>query len=79
MFDGGDPLDHQSFAERIRAAIETQEFATDLTKISVTVSIGVAFSNPTPNKKVAEFFKSADRGLYTAKDNGRNQIVVNNY
>jgi diguanylate cyclase (GGDEF)-like protein len=79
LFDGGDPQDHESFAERIRAAIEVQEFETDLSKISVTVSLGVAFSKPTLTKKASEFFKIADRGLYTAKDNGRNQIVVNNY
>jgi len=76
---GGDKHEHHAIAESIRSTIEAQEFAYDHAKIRITVSIGIAFTKPTEDKTVAEFFKVADKSLYSAKDSGRNQIVEQNY
>jgi diguanylate cyclase (GGDEF)-like protein len=59
-------------AEKIRRAVETTRFSHDGTAIPVTVSIGVAAGadNDTPEWLIAR----ADKALYEAKAQGRNQV-----
>ena len=45
------------------------------TELSVTVSMGVAGSDP-KRTDVLEILKLADRALYLAKDNGRNRVEI---
>lgn len=62
-------------AERIRIAIEAVDFTiSDKQTIKVTVSLGCAAYNGHNTKQ--EIMKTADEGLYHAKEHGRNQVVV---
>ncbi|MDO9268503.1 MAG: diguanylate cyclase [Methylobacter sp.] len=61
--------------ERIRKRFENSPVMADGKSVSVTVSIGVA-SFVEGQEKAAEVVARADRGLYTAKAEGRNQIVA---
>ena len=57
-------------AERIRARVESQEFAGR----KITLSIGIA-EFPENGQTADEVISSADEALYAAKRNGRNQVV----
>lgn len=60
-------------AERVRASVQAVKFSGALTKLSLTVSLGVAmFSQPCTT--VDGFIKLADEALYRAKANGRNRV-----
>ena len=61
-------------AEKIRAKVEESNFGADNSMVA-TVSIGVAVSKP--GDTFDDLFKQADKNLYTAKRNGRNQVVYN--
>jgi diguanylate cyclase (GGDEF)-like protein len=69
--------DAAKLADEIRAGVELQPFIYNNQRIPVTVSIGVAEINSTIETSNA-LFKEADKALYKAKDNGRNQVVVAN-
>ncbi|MCD8025300.1 MAG: GGDEF domain-containing protein, partial [Candidatus Gastranaerophilales bacterium] len=79
------PLDEaEKVAERLRTRIEKkkiniEEFNTEEKKeISVTISIGVALYDEKNMKEPANLYEKADKGLYIAKESGRNRVVVNN-
>lgn len=59
--------------ERLRKTIENNNFIFKGKKITVTVSIGVE-TNKT--ETTDEFLNNADKALYQAKQNGRNQTVL---
>lgn len=61
-------------AERIRQAIENQEFMTEAGPIQVTVSIGIDELD-SMTADLEKLIKRADRALYIAKHNGRNQVA----
>lgn len=62
-------------AERVRAAIESEPFVVNGGRsISVTTSVGVSTLLPGLDG-VADLMKRADRGLYEAKNGGRNRVV----
>lgn len=62
-------------AERVRAAIEDEAFSINTGRSTrVTTSIGVS-TLVQGNDTVAELMKRADRGLYAAKNSGRNRVV----
>ena len=67
-------------AERIRSAIEAQEFnvirqAKPLETHRVTISIGVAYF-PSDSSDPIELIEMADSALYRAKREGRNRVCV---
>lgn len=72
--------DIQEALEQVRKSIEsevislTQANKNKSTKVSVTISIGAAFSKP--NRKAEDVIKVADDHLYKAKKAGRNKVVM---
>jgi diguanylate cyclase (GGDEF)-like protein len=67
----------QQVAERIRHSLAQCEVSLNCGEASLhfTVSIGVAQLN-TQTHDAAALFKAADRAMYVAKNNGRNQVRV---
>ncbi|MDO9422910.1 MAG: GGDEF domain-containing protein [Methylobacter sp.] len=63
-------------AERIRASIERHTIAYGMNTIKITASLGV--STLRDNDTRESFIKRADEAMYTAKHNGRNQVVSAN-
>jgi len=63
-------------AERYRTQIEEHTLELRNEIVSVTVSIGVASSDPTAHVSASELFEAADEALYAAKRNGRNRVEV---
>jgi two-component system cell cycle response regulator len=62
-------------AERLRHDVEKDLFVTrGGAKIAVTVSIGLAESQPTDTAE--QLFRRADKALYAAKRAGRNRVVA---
>ncbi len=61
----------RKIAETLRQNIEETDFNLD---DNLTCSIGV--SRYKDNEKFRTFLKRVDKALYTAKDNGRNQVTV---
>ncbi len=61
-------------AERLRTAIEEQEFAVQTDVARLTVSLGVAGFKEEDN--IDNCIKEADIALYRAKSGGRNQVVT---
>ena len=71
---GTDEKGAMHMAERLRKTIMDKKFTSDGTPFSVTVSIGIS-TNTRDVKKKEELVDRADKALYTAKENGRNQCV----
>lgn len=61
--------------ERLRKSISEYPFSYNGTRIKVTVSIGVSEVNK-QTESVHQLFENADKALYKAKENGRNQISL---
>lgn len=66
-------------AERLRLAIEESNIphGANITSDRITLSLGVAqLPDPVYQGDSRLFFKAADKALYQAKHNGRNQVVI---
>ena len=61
-------------AERMRESIAATPCIYNCIKIPITVSIGVAASFP--DCTIESLIDKADKGLYQAKEGGRNQVVL---
>ncbi|HED15764.1 MAG TPA: GGDEF domain-containing protein, partial [Gammaproteobacteria bacterium] len=59
-------------AERIRRKIENKRFEYGDTKLSTTVSLGVA--NLVAQENGEQLLNRADKALYNAKQTGRNKV-----
>jgi diguanylate cyclase (GGDEF)-like protein len=60
-------------AQRLRASIEALETTWKRHRIGVTVSIGLS-DRRSPRHSLSQVVRAADRALYIAKENGRNQV-----
>jgi two-component system cell cycle response regulator len=63
-----------AFAEKIRNMIETTPLDTQAGPLNVTVSLGVASVPHSRIHSAKELIVAADKALYRAKRNGRNQV-----
>ena len=61
------------FGERLRAAVGSEPVATAAGPLAVTVSVGVATSDP-GDRDLAALLNRADQALYRAKNDGRNRV-----
>ncbi|WP_420490442.1 histidine kinase N-terminal 7TM domain-containing diguanylate cyclase [Neobacillus niacini] len=66
----------ETFANQLRKAIEEQPLITTEGVISVTFSSGVAESSNETNETLYLLLNKADKALYAAKREGRNQVQV---
>ncbi|MBN2848719.1 MAG: diguanylate cyclase [Coriobacteriia bacterium] len=63
-------------AERLREAIGSRPVPIGDAEIDVTASIGVATVHPEEPAQLQDLIERADRGLYAAKQAGRNRVVA---
>ena len=63
-----------SFAEKIRAIVGSEPIATQAGPLTVTISLGVASVPRSRVHNAKELIVAADKALYRAKRNGRNQV-----
>ncbi len=62
--------------ERIRSSIETTRFPHNQQVLKVTISCGISiFTPPADHRNALDLIDSADKALYSAKENGRNVVV----
>jgi len=66
------------FAEKIRSLVAAMPFDTQAGPIAVSVSIGVASVPHSRIPTAKELIIAADKALYRAKKNGRNQVQCEN-
>ncbi len=67
----------RTVAERIRAQVEASPVTYEENKIPYTISLGIAELNTTMGDKT-QWIDCADKALYQAKHNGRNNSVIFN-
>jgi diguanylate cyclase (GGDEF)-like protein len=63
-------------AERLRAAVSAAPVRFGEAAIAITISAGVASIEPGARADLGSLIERADRGLYAAKQGGRDRIVV---
>jgi diguanylate cyclase (GGDEF)-like protein/PAS domain S-box-containing protein len=70
-----DANEAMEMAERLRHTVEAAQIEiSKRTQVSVTVSIGVA-AFPVHGQDTKHLFKAADKAMYRAKQQGRNQVI----
>lgn len=62
--------------EKLREKVEEQHFHEQLKPGEITISVGIAAAS-SEMKTMKDLTTTADYALYTAKENGRNRVVVN--
>jgi diguanylate cyclase (GGDEF)-like protein len=70
-----DELGAAQLAERIRSELQETIFHTELGKLQVTCSVGVA-PFPVAGQSWDALFKATDEALYASKRGGRNRVTV---
>lgn len=78
LFPGVDRKAAAFIAETIRETVDRDVYVTgpEGQRLNVTVSIGVVTHDGQFFKRVDQFVKAADRGVYSAKGSGRNCVRV---
>jgi len=77
LLPGAEIADAERVANKIRGIIGEYEFKKDDISLKVTISIGVYGCNSDAiNEEPEHYIKCADDALYTAKNSGRNKVVV---
>ena len=67
--------DAKTFAEQLLSMVREQRFETDVGEQRITISAGVISTSNRIFDNVDELFKAADEALYTAKNQGRDQVA----
>ena len=62
-------------AERLRSSLASRRMLAAGVPVEVTASIGLAFTSAERPRSVASLLATADRGLYQAKNSGRDRTV----
>ena len=75
ILPGSDEERSLQAAERLRSALEKHRFVHEGARISLRASFGVAVW-PADGKEPETLLAGADRGLYAAKQSGRNRVVA---
>ncbi|MDL2293332.1 diguanylate cyclase [Ruminococcaceae bacterium OttesenSCG-928-D13] len=65
-------------AEKLRQCIEVEPFMCEGHRIPVTMSVGVAAYDSAIHDTLKDIISDADKALYVAKENGRNQVMLFN-
>lgn len=63
------------FSERLRAAVEAQEFVLNKDRMRLTCSLGFSVGGTSDPRDARELVREADRALYRAKELGRNCVA----
>ena len=66
----------QNMAERLRAGAQRLVISHDGRTLRFTVSLGVSSTDTVDNATPGELLVAADKGLYLAKERGRNRVEV---
>ena len=72
------PDDAVRLAEAFRTAVEVMPIPFGDLRLKLTVSVGIICAIPAVHAKPLDWIVAADRALYLAKENGRNQVIVAN-
>lgn len=70
-----DPEGSKICCERIRKSIEKHDWVTKIAK-GLTVTISVGISEYSKDLSFDEWYQNTDKGLYKAKESGRNKVVI---
>ncbi|MGI8384175.1 histidine kinase N-terminal 7TM domain-containing protein [Robertmurraya sp. P23] len=73
---GRTSLEGEVFANKIRGYIEAHPLKWNEGDIPVTISMGVAEATNETGQTLYQLLNQADKALYLAKENGRNQVQV---
>jgi diguanylate cyclase (GGDEF)-like protein len=68
-----DEIAARNFAERVRLAVADAEIPYGKSLMRLTVSVGMAIAQ-TSDRDIDDTIERADRGLYMAKNTGRNRV-----
>lgn len=68
--------DAQATAERLRKKIAETPLIVNGQNIPITISLGVASTNPSIAKNMNSLVAQADKALYKSKQNGRNRVTI---
>jgi diguanylate cyclase (GGDEF)-like protein len=74
MIKGMNDADVATYCENIRQRIETYDYSDIAPNLTMTVSMGVAFSHQVEN--YSDLLRLADQALYRAKEQGRNRVEI---
>ena len=77
ILPGASKQNSYEVAERVRRVIEETAIVEGEQQIQTTVSLGVTSYPEMDVQDPVELIRLADSALYTAKENGRNRVIVN--